>query len=250
MGGGSTHGPPLHRMTRLLSKYRLVIVIGVLTALSQLTGWLPAMLDWLKYPLLALSVFLAGYIKYKEVEPDLRFEDKRTFFLDHACFNAMERLREYDDTARLNIMEVQGIGPDTSKYLNIIYDLFVDPAHPDKMMEMGYTQGVCGDAARKGESCYADISDPARPTFGLTAEQLKKTEHVTFVISMPIKRAVTGPDGKTNLTDEIIGVVNIDSGKPDPENFYKNTIVEGEPLLERQLTALREISEYCSRLLS
>ncbi len=67
---------------------------------------------------------------------------------------------------------------------------------------------------------------------------------------MPIKRAVTGPDGKTNLTDEIIGVVNIDSGKPDPENFYKNTIVEGEPLLERQLTALREISEYCSRLLS
>lgn len=231
-------------------RFAVVIVIGVLTALSQLTGWLPATLDWLKYLLLALSVFLAGYIKYEEIEPDLRFEDKRTFFLDHACFNAMERLRKYDDTARLNIMEVQGIGPDSSKQLNIIYDLFVDIGHSDKMIKMGYIQGVCGDAARKGESCYADISDPARPTFGLTPEQLKKTEHVTFVVSVPIRKAVTGSDGKTNLTDEIIGVVNIDSGRSDPENFYKSTMVEGKPLLERQLTALREISEYCSHLLS
>ncbi len=194
-------------------------------------------------------MLLAAYIKYTEVEPDLRFEEKRTFFLDSVCLNAMERLREFDETARLNIMEVEGIGTEISKSLNIIYDLFVEPSHPDKMMPMGYTQGVCGDAVRKGDLCYAEISDPERPTFGLDAEQLKKTEHVTFVISVPIRRAVKGPGGKTNLTDEIIGVVNIDSGKPNPESFYKDTIIEGESLLQRQFTALREISEYCSRLL-
>jgi hypothetical protein len=60
-------------MIKVLWKYRLVIVIGVLTGLSQLTGLLPAWLDWLKYLLLACSVFLAGYIKYTEVEPDLHF---------------------------------------------------------------------------------------------------------------------------------------------------------------------------------
>lgn len=162
----------------------------------------------------------------------------------------MSWLREYDGTARLNIMEVGGIGSENSKSLNIIYDLFVEPSDADKMMDMDYTQGVCGDAVRKGSLCYADISDPERPTFGLSAEQLRKTEHVTFVISMPIKKAMEGPDGKIRLTDEIIGVVNIDSGQPDPENFYKATMAEGEPLLKRQTQALQEISEYCSRLLS
>jgi hypothetical protein len=238
------------KLTKLLSKYKLVILIGILTAISQIIGILPNAWSWLAYPLAAAAVFIAGYMKYREVEPDLRFEDKRTFFLDHACFNAMERLREFDDTARLNIMEVGGIGPDSVKSLNIIYDAFVKDDHPDKFMEMTYMQGVCGDAVRKGKSSYADISDPERPAFGLTPEQLRKTEHVTFVISVPIKKAVTGPDGKTHLTDEIIGVVNFDSGKPDPENFYRNTMVEDEPLLKRQLEALQEISEYCSRLLS
>lgn len=234
----------------LPAKYRVVIFIGVLTGLSLVTGLLPTWLDWLKYPLVVGAVGLAAYIKYTEVEPDLRFEKKRVFCLDQICLNPMKRLREFDETARLNIMEVEGAGPEISKSLNIIYDLFVEAAHPDKMMEMGYTQGVCGDAVRKGDLCYADISDPQRPTFGLSAEQLRKTEHVTFVISMPIRKAVEGPDGKINLTDDIIGVVNIDSGQPDPENFYKNTMIEGESLLERQFKALREMSEHCSRILS
>ncbi len=189
---------PMQSYIKLLLRYQLVLLIGILTAVSQVIGLLPNMWSWLTYPLLVVAVLIAGYMKYKEVEPDLRFEDKRTFFLDHVCSNAMERLRELDDTARLNIMEVEGIGPDSSKSLNIIYDLFVGADHPDKLMPMGYTQGVCGDAARKGESCYADISDPERPTFGLNADQLKKTERVTFVISMPIRKAVKGPDGKMN----------------------------------------------------
>lgn len=233
-----------------ISKYRLVIAIAVLTGLSQVPGLLFPSLDWLKYLLLIAAVFLAGYIKYKEVEPDLRFEDKRPDILDHICLSPMEQLREYDETARLNIMEVGGIGPDSAKSLRIIYDLFVEPDHADKMMYMGYTQGVCGDAARKGDLCYADISDPKRPTFGLNAEQLKKTEHVTFVISMPIKKAMKDPSGKTYLTDEVVGVVNIDSGLPDAENFYKNKMIEGESLLDRQIKALQKISENYSRLLS
>lgn len=240
----------IQRLTRLLTRYKLVFLIAILTATSQVIGLLPNAWSWLTYPLLAVAVLIAGYMKYTEVEPDLRFEDKRTFFLDHVCGNAMERLREYDDTARLNIMEVEGIGPDSAKSLKIIYDLYVETHHPDKRMIMGYTQGVCGDAVRKGESCYADISDPSRPTFGLTPEQLQRTEHVTFVISMPVKRAVKGEDGEMYLTDEVIGVINMDSGQPDPENFYKTTEIGDESLLQRQLKALREISEYCSHLLS
>lgn len=240
----------MKKILSILSKYRLVVVIGLLTALSQLAGLLPTYLDWLKYLFLACSVLLAGYIKYSEIEPDLRFEDKRTFFLENACYNPMERLRNFDATARLNIMEVGGIGPESMKSLDIIYDLFVEDDHPDRWMEMDYTQGVCRDAVRKGALCYADISDPERPTFGLTDEQLKKTEHVTFVMSMLIRKAVTAPNGRTRLADEIVGVVNIDSGQSDPENFYKSTLAEGETLLERQKEALRKISEYCSRVLS
>lgn len=234
----------------LPARYRVVLFIGLFTLLSQVAKLLPTTWDWLEYPLLVCVVGIAMYIKYTEVEPDLRFEKKRMFCLDEICLNPMKRLRNFDETARLNIMEVEGVGPDISKSLNIIYDLFVEANHPDKMMEMGYTQGVCGDAIRKGDLCYADISDPQRPTFGLSTEQLRKTEHVTFVISMPIRRAVETPDGKINLTDEIIGVVNIDSGQPDPEKFYKSTMIEGESLLERQIKALREISEHCSRILS
>ena len=247
----------IQRLTKILSRYKLVLLIATLTAISQAIGLLPNRWDWLAYPLLTGAVFIAGYMKYKEVEPDLRFEDRRSFFLNYACFNSMERLREFDRTARLNIMKVEGFGPKSSKSLDIIYDLFVKPEHPDRFMEMGYMQGVCGDAARKGDPCYADISEPERPAFGLNAEQLKKTEHVTFVISMPIKKAVDGPDGQPRLTDEIIGVVNVDSGQRDPENFYKNTMIEDnsgaakyESLLNLQIKALREISEYCSHLLS
>lgn len=189
-------------------------------------------------------------MRYKEEEPDLRFENKREFFLENACYNPMERLREFDDTARLNIMEVGDVGSEGTKPLNIIYDLFVEDDHPDRWMEMDHTQGVAGDAVRKGAFCYADISDPDRPAYGLSPEQLRRTKNVTFVMSMPIRKAVTTPNGRTRLAGDIIGVVNIDSGQLNPENFYKNTPVEGESLLQRQTEALLEISEYCSRVLS
>jgi len=63
---------------------------------------------------------------------------------------------------------------------------------------------------------------------------------------MPIKKAIQGPDGDTELTDKVISVVNIDSKMENAPDYYRNHMVDGRSLWDRQEQALREISEYCS----
>lgn len=233
-----------------LRRYKLTLLVALLALVSQLPSIYSSMPNWLVIVLLAAIVLAAGYIEYSRSAPALRLEDKRKALLDNACLNAMKRLRQIDSSARLNIMQIDGLYFRRLSYFNIIYDLFVDDDDPDKRMRLWLGQGVCGDAADKGAFCYADISEKKGPTFSLDADQLERTKSVRLVMSMPIKKAITDGTGEAQLTDEIIGVINIDSKRRKALQYYKTRQVESQSLLQRQELALQEISEQCSYLLS
>ncbi|QIN81119.1 tyrosine-type recombinase/integrase (plasmid) [Rubrobacter marinus] len=112
--------------------------------------------------------------------------------------------------------------------------------------------GVCGQAVADGAFKAADLGLESGPTFGLDADQLAKTRGLTMVMSMPVKRARKLDDGTFALTDEIVGVVNVDSKRGGAYDFYRNTLVgpDRRSLLEEQEEVLGEISELCSYIMS
>ncbi len=195
---------------------------------------------------------MSGYIEWHRSKPVLRLQDRRKVLFDQACKRAMGRLRKHDPDARLNIMEIDGLLPlKQFSFFRIIYDLHVSKDDPDKGMRMKVWQGVAGQAAESGEFCYGDITDKAKgPRFGLNADQMKKTEDVRLVLSMPIRKAKQGGKDEPELSGKIIGVVNIDSKKEDAAEYYRTHMVNDQSLQERQEEALREISEYCSFIMS
>ena len=71
-------------------------------------------------------------------------------------------------------------------------------------------------------------------------------------MSMPVKKARKLEDGTFALSDEIVGVINVDSKREGAYDFYRNTIVGAarRPLLEEQEEVLGEISELCSYIMS
>lgn len=152
-------------------------------------------------------------------------------------------------------MEVdRGLLPRRGKF-EIVHPLRME-GEPDEDLELRLDQGVCGQAVSQRGFCVVDLETPHRPTFNLDAEQREKTEHLTLILSMPIKKAKRGRGGSVTLTDEIIGVVNIDSKMKGAYGFYDKTIIfeadqdEGRSLLEKQTETLREISEVCSYVMS
>ena len=61
-------------------------------------------------------------------------------------------------------------------------------------------------------------------------------------MSMPIVGVKVADDGEPTTTDEVIGVINIDSKMRGAYNFYTDSR-EGGSLLERQKKHMAEISE-------
>ncbi len=69
-------------------------------------------------------------------------------------------------------------------------------------------------------------------------------------MSMPVKSARRLPDGTPALTDEVVGVVNVDSKMTGARRFYDSSTVDGKTLLDVQKEVLAEASEFCSYLMS
>lgn len=63
-------------------------------------------------------------------------------------------------------------------------------------------------------------------------------------------KALQGGKDEPELSSKVIGVLNIDSKREDAPGFYRNCMVDGRSLQDRQEQALREISEYCSYVMS
>ena len=128
---------------------------------------------------------------------------------------------------------------------------------PDKGSGLKLTQGVSGQAVAQQGFCVADLEAKHGPTFNLTQAQLDKTKDLTLILSMPIRKTKKMPDNTYILTDDIIGVVNIDSRMKGAYDYYQNTILydastdeEGLSLLDTQFQNLQKIMVLCSYVLS
>lgn len=234
-----------------IRRLKITISVAALYALTQLSRMVPDLPGYLHWIVFALVIAIAGYVEWSRSAPILRLQDRRKILFGQACESAMKRLRKEDPTARLNIMEIDGLPLRQFRFLRIIYGLYVDKNDPDRGMRLKVWQGVAGQAAESGQFCIGDISDKTKaPPFGLNAEQQKKTEDVRLVLSMPIKKVKQGGDGDPELTDKVIGVVNIDSKMEDAPDHYRNHMVGDKSLRDLQEEALRQISEYCSVVMS
>lgn len=228
----------------------LVALAAGLPAVFALFPWLP----WhLKVLILLAVIVAAGLREYlQSVKPHLDFSKKRQFFFDLACERALERLREFDETARLNVMQIGWRLP-RGKWgrFRPIYQLNMEGAR-DMHLKLRADQGAASEAVRAKARCVADLEAPDAPLFRLDEDQREKTKDLTLIFSQPIMRLKRADDGDFFPTDEVIGVVNIDSSRADARAFYEGTTVHGKDLSLREEVerAQEEMALVCSWILS
>ncbi|MGH3144788.1 MAG: hypothetical protein ACRDTR_03205, partial [Rubrobacter sp.] len=230
--------------------YRITLLVAVAAFLPVLWRAFPGM-PLLPEILIALVIaVLAGYAEHrKNVEPHLSMDAKRTYLFGYACKDALADLRGLDPTARLNILEIDPALPGREGTFRTVYTLGMEGA-PDKDLGLKVSQGVCGQAVEHGEFTVADLEVQNGPTFGLDPDQLEKTERLTLVLSMPIKKTTSLPDGTFALADEVLGVVNMDSAMAGAHAFYRGERRGSRPLMDEVEEEMATISELCSFIMS
>lgn len=148
-----------------------------------------------------LLAAVAGYVEHrKNVAPHLKLEQKRTYLFGYACDEPFAELRRFDPTARMNVMELDSRLPGQEAVFRTVYALGMDEA-PDADLGLRLSQGVCGRAVSQGEFTAANLEVEDGPTFGLSADQLQKTRELTLVLSLPIKKTESLPDGTPTITE-------------------------------------------------
>lgn len=214
---------------------------------------IPGLNFWIKVAIILLIVLVAGLREYlRDVKPYADFTKKRNFFFENDSRQAFDRLREYDETARLNVMEVRYRLPrKTWGRFEPIYQLGMEGAE-DMDLRLRVEQGAAGEAFRTRASYLANLENPNSPSYGLNLEQQRKTEGLTLIFSWPIMRLRKKEDGELYPTDEVIGVLNIDSSRPGALAFYEETKVadDGTTLREEVETAQEIIAVTCSWIMS
>ncbi len=236
---------------KTLPRYTITLLVAVAAFLPVLRGAFPQMPVWAQVVLGLVVAAIVGFVEHrKNVAPHLAIEEKRTYLFGYACDDPFAELRRFDDTARMNVMEIDPRLPGQEPVFKTVYALGMDGA-PDADLGLRVSQGVCGQAVAQGEFTVADLEVEKGPTFGLSAEQLAKTEDLTLVLSMPIKKTERLPDGTPSVTDEVLGVVNVDSQTRGAHGRYRGeTAGPGRPFLEQQEEVLESVSELCSYIMS
>ena len=212
--------------------------------------WLP----WeAKAIVVVVIVVIAALRDYRQnVKPHVDFARKRKYFFDWACAQALKRLREFDETARLNVMEIDWRLPRKKRgRFKPVYQINMEGAR-DFDLRLRVDQGVAGEAVHRKEPYIGNLEAQNAPSFHLDPDQQEKTKHLTLIFSVPIKRLKRMPDGEFYPSDEVIGVVNIDSRRKDALAFYEGTAVttEGTTLREEIEEALVGMSKACSWIMS
>lgn len=213
---------------------------------------------WIKVVITASFVVLTFlYNYYKDVRPLLDFAQRRNYFFDLACVNPLDDLREnFDPTVRLSVGEIRRGFTSKRSGLDFVYTLHME-GDLDKDLRLRLDQGAAGIALREKRFCVADMEDPSRPSHNLDERQLRLTEDLTLIFSMPIWKVKKLPGDVRDVTDEVIGVVNIDSKMKGARAFYEDARVEsifkeGEEvsLLEEVEMAMTAMSKTCSWIMS
>ena len=223
-------------------RFRVALLVSGVTALTLSYQLIPA-LRWHWRILIAVAiVFGTGYIENKRKnQSGLSLERRRARLFDYFCRGYIADLRAIDDTARIMVLAVERGPTDNSSMLRNVYSKHMK-GDPDHHLDLDITQGVCGEAVTGNTFVAGDLEAEHAATYRLTEEQLKKTKDVTLVMSMPIVGAKIGDDGEPTTTDEVIGVINIDSKMRGAYDFYTEDR-EGGNLLDRQKKHMAEISE-------
>lgn len=236
---------------KALQRYTITLLVAVAAFLPVLWRLFPQMPLPVQVGLALLLAALAGYVEHrKNVAPHLNLEQKQTYLFGYACDDPFEELLRFDPTARINIMELDPRLPGQEAVFRTVYALGMDEA-PDADLGLRVSQGVCGQAVSEGEFTVADLGIENGPTFGLSADQLAKTEDLTLVLSMPIKKTARLPDGTPSVADEILGVVNVDSRMPAAiRRYHEREISPGLVAIDHQEGVLRRVSRLCSYIMS
>ncbi len=220
--------------------YETIALAAFLAFLPVLYRFFPN-LSWTTLLVVSsLTALVAGFLEYRRgVQPYLDLLEKRRYLYSYACDDALDNLLRHDSTVRLNVMEIdRGLLPGRGKF-KIVHPLRME-GEPDEGLELRLDQGVCGQAVSQRGFCIAELGAQHGPTFNLDAEQREKTRHLKLILSMPIRRAKKGRGGSVTLTDEIIGVVNIDSKRRGALGYYRRVSVGNQSLLQNQTEALRK----------
>lgn len=244
-------------MMKTIRRHTITLLVALLALLPIAYRVFPNMSVWVQLFIGLLIALLAGFIQhYRSVRPHLKLEEKRTVIFGSVFHGVLAELRHHDPTARFLIMEIEYRGLDRWSVFRHVFGRNMG-TDPDKDLGLRLSQGVSGQAVAQRGFCVADLEAAHGPTFNLDQDQLEKTKDLTLVLSMPIKRTKKLPDDTYILTDDIIGVANIDSKKKGAYEYYLNTILyeadsddEGQSLLEAQFRNLQEISQLCSYILS
>lgn len=238
----------------LLSRFTTTLLVALTAGLAPALGVLAPQLPWgCIAAFLVLIVVASGIRDYRQnVKPHLDFLRKRKYFFNWACKRAMERLREFDDTARLNIMEIDWRLP-RKKWgrFRSIYHLHMEGAR-DFDMGLRVNQGVAGEAVRTKAPYIGNLEAQDAPSFHLDPDQREKTKDLTLIISVPIDHLEMKADGEFHPSGEIVGVLNIDSKLENALAYYEGKVVTGEGTTLREETeeAMVAISLNCSWILS
>ncbi len=233
----------------------MTLLVALTAGLPPLLGLLFPQLSWGYIAVLLLVIVAAaGSRDYlQNVKPHVDFQRKRRYVFDLACENPIEELRKYDDTARLNILEIRYLLP-RKKWgrFRPIYQRYMEGAW-DIHLGMRVDQGVSGEAVRTKRPCLGNLEDPNATAFLLEPEQQEKTKDLTVVFSYPIRRLKKlKEDDKFYPTDDIIGVLNIDSSKKGAYDFYNEQLIPGtDTTLREEVERVQEkIALICSRMMS
>ena len=236
---------------KTLSRYAITLLVALAAFLPILWGAFPGMPLWLRIGIGLVLAAVAAFVEHrKNVAPHLAIEEKRTFLFGYACDDAFEELRSFDPTARMNVAEIDPKLPLQEPVFRTVYALGMDGA-ADADLGLRVSQGVAGQAVAQGEFTVADLEVEDGPTFGLSADQLQKTEDLTLVLSMPVKKTERLPDGTPSVTDEVLGVVNVDSRLDGALGRYRTQAAAiDKTVMDRQEEVLGRVSELCSYIMS
>ncbi len=239
---------------KTLQRFRTTFLVALSAGLPLFIPVFPGLPWWAKLLILVTVVGVVALREYiQSVKPHLDFEKKRNYFFDLACAGALEGLREFDETARLNVMEIDWRLP-RKKWgrFKPVYQINMEGAR-DLYLGLRVDQGAAGEAAYRRTPYVANLEAPDAPSFRLDENQQEKTKELTLIFSWPVMQLKKMDDGEFYPQDEVIGVLNIDSRKKGALAFYEETVFDEEEdtsLREELEEVLDEMSLTCSWIMS
>lgn len=111
----------------------------------------------------------------------------------------------------------------------------------DANLTLSVDQGIAGEAFRKEEPVFVDMTQVSGENYGLNKKQIEKTDSLSFVYSFPIRKRDLNTD---RITGDIIGVPNVDSMQDGSE-----VLISDDDKLEELTERIKAFSEVCSQLL-